>query len=248
MSQGNYSNGNNGNNGQHSQPGSRPTGVTGEGATGEVDASTVYFLAPHIFNQARLELPRRELPIPAEIATLLGDASSIHNIATTFFRTVHRWLPIISKRSFFSYLLNPLTRRRTELSLLALCMKLCCTSPDDADANADAGLVEGLVTGERERLRLYRAAKQFHLEVEMAGTLSIHTLQASILIALYEISHAIYPAAYLSVGACARQGLALGVNKLVTDDAAGDDAGRTGPWQEVEERRRAWWAVLMLDR
>ncbi|CAH0056008.1 unnamed protein product [Clonostachys solani] len=204
----------------------------GPSRAAEVDPNAVYFIAPHIFHQARLELPRQELSIPAEVLNLLGDASSIRDISTTFFRTVHRWLPIISKRGFSLHLLNPLARRRTELSLLALCMKLCCTPPDD-----DAGVAT----------RLYRAAKQFHFEVETAGTLSIHTLQANILIALYEMAHAIYPAAYLTVGACARQGLALGADKLPMD-GAGDGNSRTSTWQEVEERRRAWWAVLMLDR
>uniref|UniRef100_A0A0B7KI44 Xylanolytic transcriptional activator regulatory domain-containing protein n=1 Tax=Bionectria ochroleuca TaxID=29856 RepID=A0A0B7KI44_BIOOC len=50
-----------------------------------------------------------------------------------------------------------------------------------------------------------------------------------------------------SVGACARQGLALGVDKLLIDGVGSDNIG-TRTWQEVEERRRAWWAVLMLDR
>ncbi|VUC29718.1 unnamed protein product [Clonostachys rosea] len=198
----------------------------------EVDANAVYFIAPHIFHQARLEFPKQELPIPAEVLKLLGDASSIREISTIFFRTVHRWLPIISKKSFFTHLLNPLAQRRTEFSLLALCMKLCCTPSDD-----DAGVAT----------RLYRAAKQFHFEVETASTLSICTLQASILIALYETAHAIYPAAYLTVGACARQGLALGVDKLSMDSVR-DGNGRISSWQEVEERRRAWWAVLMFDR
>ncbi len=43
---------------------------------------------------------------------------------------------------------------------------------------------------------LYRVTKQFHFDVE-TGILSIQVLQAGILIALYEIGHAVYPAALL---------------------------------------------------
>ena len=42
-----------------------------------------------------------------------------------------------------------------------------------------------------------------------------------ILTAIYEYAHAIYPAAYITIGTCARYGL---------------------------ERRRFWWAIVILDR
>ncbi|OQD61907.1 hypothetical protein PENPOL_c014G02077 [Penicillium polonicum] len=72
---------------------------------------------------------------------------------------------------------------------------------------------------------------------------SILVLQAGVLVALYELGHGIYPAAFLSIGACARYAHALGIN-----------VSRTVPTRrvltlvEVEERRRVWWAVVILDR
>ncbi|KAL2698184.1 hypothetical protein AAEP93_010894 [Penicillium crustosum] len=72
---------------------------------------------------------------------------------------------------------------------------------------------------------------------------SILVLQAGVLIALYELGHGIYPAAFLSIGACARYAHALGIN-----------VSRTAPNRrvltlvEVEERRRVWWAIVILDR
>ena len=216
---------------EYGQQGLSPLGVSGSVESG---AHAIYFVAPHIFQQARLEFPRPEIPIPSEVLTILGDASSVREISTQFFRTIHRWLPIVSKKGFFAYLLNPLARRHTELSLLAICMKLCCTPPPEGNGDAN------------ETAKIYRAAKRFHFEAETAGVLSIHTLQAGIMIALYELAQAIYPAAYLSVGACARYGLALGVDNLSTGWSGDGDGPRS--WNEVEERRRAWWAVLMFDR
>jgi hypothetical protein len=60
---------------------------------------------------------------------------------------------------------------------------------------------------------------------------------------LYEIGHGIYPAAYLSIGSCIRYGGALGVNLAIEDIAtkSQDDV-------DSEERRRSWWAILVLDR
>lgn len=64
-----------------------------------------------------------------------------------------------------------------------------------------------------------------------------------VLIALYEIGHGIYPSAYVSIGTCARYGLALGLDRELN---VFDNSPRR--WIELEEKRRAWWAVLILDR
>jgi hypothetical protein len=98
---------------------------------------------------------------------------------------------------------------------------------------------------------LYRTAKRFLHEVETAGILSTHVLQAGLLVALYEMGHAMYPAAYLTVGTCARYGLALGIYRNCSPkSAAEEDLELRGQrsWNEVEENRRVWWAVLIFDR
>ena len=167
---------------------------------------------------------------------MIGDAASIREVASTFFTTVHRWLPVVSKRGVFVYLLNPLANREVELGLLALCMKLCGSTPVDMDGNRESA----------SEMTIYSVAKRFHRDVEESGLLSIQVLQAGLLIALYEIGHAIYPAAYLTVGACARYGLALGIDKLSV--LLEGDGERPRSWNEIEERRRVWWAVLVFDR
>ncbi|KAE9370944.1 hypothetical protein N431DRAFT_468950 [Stipitochalara longipes BDJ] len=193
-------------------------------------AHAIYFLTPHVFQQTRLELPRANLKVPAEVSSLIGDIPSIRGIAAIFFEEIHRWLTIISKESFFVHLLSPLAERQTELSLLTLCMKLCCASRSDGDSQTI----------------LYNTAKRFYHEVEAAGFLSIPVLQSGILIAFYELGQAIYPAAYLTVGACARYGLMLGLDRYLLALEGDSDGPRS--WIEVEEKRRVWWAVLIFDR
>ncbi|KAL6701103.1 hypothetical protein J3F84DRAFT_392762 [Trichoderma pleuroticola] len=82
--------------------------------------------------------------------------------------------------------------------------------------------------GNDERRPLYQLVKTFYADVEATGPMSVHILQAAVFIAIYEIDQAIYPSAYLSVGTCASKPGLSGV--------------------ELEEHRRVWWAVLMLDR
>ncbi|KAL1963623.1 hypothetical protein VTN77DRAFT_7944 [Rasamsonia byssochlamydoides] len=69
-------------------------------------------------------------------------------------------------------------------------------------------------------------------------------MQAAILIATYEVAHAIYPAAYLSTGHCARLGYTLGLH----DRQAPQMLPKPATWGGNEELRRSWYAVMILDR
>lgn len=70
-------------------------------------------------------------------------------------------------------------------------------------------------------------------------------LQANVLVAAYEIGHAIYPGACLFVGRCAIIGKALGLDNRKN---APQMLRRYGAWAELEELRRLWWAILLLDK
>lgn len=165
------------------------------------------------------------MDITAAVADLVGGMSDIQATANLYFETVHTWMPILSRKLFFSNLLHRLSHRRAESFLLILSMRLCSaqvTTP---------------------RTRLYRTVKQLYAEIEASGALSFQVLQASILIALYEMGHSVYPAAFLSVGLCARYATTLGINT----NPASLHAKKLA-WLEEEEHRRVWWSLAILDR
>lgn len=191
----------------------------------------ISFLAPDLFREVSLEIPRPNLDIPEHVAFNLGDRRRLRETALQFFNIT--WMPIISRKRYFNAVLNPLFPLRRPTSLLALCIKLCCLEVRD--------------DGDEERTSLYRLTKKFYSEVESTELLCIQVLQAGILIAHFEIGDAIYPAAYLTVGACARYGVAMGLDKI-NQERMGGDHNRAVSWMEIEERRRAWWGVLILDR
>ncbi len=91
----------------------------------------------------------------------------------------------------------------------------------------------------------YRAAKELSSRAENEGIVSLRYLQALILLGVYEVGHAIYPAAYLTIGKAERLGSLIGLH---------DRRGATqlfkaaDTWSVKEEERRAWWAVFILDR
>lgn len=186
----------------------------------------VQFLAPDMFHQMRLEVPKITLSIPRGVADMVGSISDIQATARAYFDSVHTWMPILSKRQFSENLVNRLSHRRAELFLLTLSMKLCS--------------MVGVTT---PQTTLYRTVKELYFSIESSGILSIQVLQSGILIALYEMGHALYPAAFLSVANCARYSIALGVDKVIDDTYAGQLS-----WHEKEENRRVWWAIAILDR
>jgi hypothetical protein len=106
-------------------------------------------------------------------------------------------MSIVSKKRMARNMLNPLWEAGPDLALLFLCMKLMITRPQ-----------EGLESANHP---IYTAAKRFLALMESSGMTSLLVLQAYVLVALYEIGQAIYPAAWMSAGACVRYGLLLGI-------------------------------------
>jgi len=62
------------------------------------------------------------------------------------------------------------------------------------------------------------AAKRFLLEAKLARMFTVQPLQALLLVTFNELGHGIYRLAYMSVGACARYGLALGIDRQTSSN------------------------------
>ena len=186
------------------------------------------FLDPALLQNGGFDASPATVVIPPRIADLIGDTDELRTTADKYFAHVHPWMPFISKKRLYDIYLHLPLPTRPDLALLFLAQKLITTLPPASPENI--------------RTPLYHATKHFHLELESNSALSVHTLQANILIALYEVGHAIYPAAYLTIGSCARYAYALGIS------VKGMNPKKPTTMIEVEERRRIWWAIIILDR
>lgn len=82
-----------------------------------------------------------------------------------------------------------------DIAMLFLAMRLMISSPQGDQAEP-----------------LYRLCKSFLASLEAAGCASYQYLQALLLVAIYEHSHGIYPAAWMTVGTCARYAEFLGLS------------------------------------
>ncbi|KKA17919.1 hypothetical protein T310_8139 [Rasamsonia emersonii CBS 393.64] len=122
---------------------------------------------------------------------------------------------------------NSPDRPDADLVLLLIAMQMHCRPRKDSGAD------------------LYELAKRCCSYVERNNVFSLRLLQASLLIGLYEVANAIYPAAYLTAGHCARLCHLMGIHDR---KEAPQMLSIPGSWTEAEERRRACWAIIVLDR
>ena len=184
------------------------------------------FLDPEVAHHCNPDMPAANIAIPDSISSNLGDQLQVSQISSDYFQSVHTWMPIISKQKFSRLIAGHL---RADTALLLFCMKLLCCAPKASTAKHSVH---------------YATAKQFLSSLETAGLSSLRTLQATLLISVYELCHAIYPAAYISIGVAARQGIALGIH----NHSAPQLPRAPIKWIDWEERRRVWWLILILDR
>jgi hypothetical protein len=192
---------------------------------------SIAFLDSEAFTYGQVTVPRPAIDIPVEVLELLGDGSAVQAVISDYFDTVQTWMPIISKKRMTRNMLNPLWEAGPDLALLFLAMKLMITRPQEGFESAQHPI--------------YTAAKRFLALMETSGMTSLLVLQAYVLIALYEIGQAIYPAAWMSAGACVRYGLLLGING---HDSAAQLLGRSVSSITTcdEEYALKWCRVLGL--
>lgn len=205
-----------------------------------IDLPTISLLDPSILRYGHIDLPHSNPPIPDHVLHFLGDTGSLHNTATKFFGYVHVWLPFISKPRFYTLHLPPpvplhsdswQSHVSADTILLHLSLRLITTLPPSNPRNPQT--------------ELYCAVKHFYLDVEQSGVLSIAVVQSGVLISLYELGQGIYPAAYLSIAVCVRYAHVLGIG---ASEHGGTRTSKVLTQVEMEESRRAWWAIVILDR
>ena len=113
------------------------------------DFPVALFLDLQVFKQFNIELRAPRLPIPRGVAEVIEDANRIHEISSSYFKTVHPWFPVISRNKFYGNLLNRASYQDCDLALLVLCMRLILHQPSNS--------------GTRTHSRLYVKAKKYIL-------------------------------------------------------------------------------------
>ncbi|KAK1461199.1 hypothetical protein CMEL01_14835 [Colletotrichum melonis] len=146
------------------------------------------------------ELYRPNFSIPEAILSLVNESDKVKNSCDEYFKTIHIWFRFISAKK---RLAAPFSEKcEPDIVALALAMRLMTSDPDDNTCsylyNQTKGLLDTLVAG---------------------GVVSLPVLQAMILVTLYEYCHAVYPAAWMSIGLCTRYIELVGVSWATRETA-----------------------------
>jgi hypothetical protein len=187
----------------------------------------VFFLDSFLFQRSLGRLPDVGFSVDPAVLDFLGNVGTEQAFLSKYFAMIHPWLPCLSRKHFMERVINPLGSARPGNTLLIAAMKLVALPPSDPNP----------------RSGVYASIKADISRAVTNGLFELRIFQAMLLLALYEMGHAIHPAAYMTVGLCMRYGNALGFHTTV-EYSAGEMPTDT----EAEERRRGWWAALLLDR
>lgn len=189
------------------------------------------FLDYNLYEHAELWLPQINILLSPEVTSYVNDREFI---VSQHFATTQSWMPLLSRKKLYHELATYSSQSQSDFVILLYCMKLLMWWPPEQDRYSTRN----------GRTAAYSTATRLLHQAESEGTLTLQLLQAKLLVCLYELGHSIYPTAYLSVGACARYGIALGIDK--TNEASPTNQA-TDPIV-LEEMRRCWWVVIILDR
>ena len=205
-----------------------PSLGSSEGVPGLPFAKSLSGLDP--FRHDTLRQPTADLAISKEAIKILGTLENTHRIAVTYFATISQRMPIVSRKRLFDRLPSLFASPRADFTALCLCIHLVQQAPPQDEQSMQS--------------LLYVTTKSVISLLESTGYLSLNVIQCRLLLTFYELGHGIYPAASISIGACARAARALGLNKKNFHTVDTDALARI----VSEEEKRVWYAVMNLDR
>ena len=213
-----------------------PTSITGKSA---VSITALQFLAPETFKHFLSDTSGSpDMEIPEQISVLFGQRQDNRDTCIEYFEVIGHCIAFIWRKSFLSRLLNPLLTLQADFILLAVSMRLFLSHT----------AVLGDVLYEVPGIREYEAIKSFFWKLLDSGVSSLYLVQTGVIIATYELSHALQPSAHVTIGACALLAQSIGLHKSVENTKQQQSDGNSTSWIEIEEKRRTWWAILIVDR
>lgn len=155
----------------------------------------------------------------------------IDDVTVQYFRGIHEWIPIVSRRNFQNSLINSSAPAHADFSILLLSMCLITHHRSRVTAqliNQDA---------------IYFTTKMLFAHVQAFLSSSPSLIQAGVLISIYEYAHGKLDTAYNTIADCARMAHEIGLHKLTSLNPPENEARFIG-----EEEKNLWWAIVIYER
>ena len=156
----------------------------------------------------------------------------IDDVTVRYFRGIHEWIPVISRRCFQDRLINSSAPAHADFSTLLLCMCLITYQPLQVTAQ--------LVTQDD----MYLTTKMLFAHVQTFVSSSPNLIQAGILISIYEYTHGKLDLAYNSIANCAKMAYAIGLHKVKPSSNPQGNEERLA----AQEEKNIWWGIIIYER
>ncbi|KAH8817151.1 fungal-specific transcription factor domain-containing protein [Xylogone sp. PMI_703] len=161
-----------------------------------------------------------------------ASGSSVLSTCEAYFRTVQKWLPVISKHRVYHMVTSPQQKPQADFALLILSIHLMTLLPSDDSEQ------------KRTQESAYLATKCIQAQLLSFIPISLEVVQSCLLIAIYEYARGNFQSAYLSMGTCMRAVSTLGLPEKGQQCSTTD----RNSWSKAEENHSLWWGCVMLDR
>ncbi|KAI0967031.1 hypothetical protein F4678DRAFT_447194 [Xylaria arbuscula] len=157
---------------------------------------------------------------------LKASDTSLADIEIKFRNTIYHWFPIIDPTTLIRQIEFPAHEATNDTSaIILLCMYILTQKPCEHETHMASN-------------SLYLVARRlFYLIQDLESESPVELLQIGILITLYECSHAIWNAAYLSLANCIALSQVAGLHYADSLDTPGNTPAQA-----------CGWAVMLLDR
>ncbi|KAH9218368.1 hypothetical protein DL95DRAFT_521379 [Leptodontidium sp. 2 PMI_412] len=168
------------------------------------------------------------------IVSRLG-SSTPEDIVSIYSRAIEPWFPVVSITKLHSPPLATWEEAPLDIVCLCLLIKLISTNPpSSSENNTDASDFQSL----------YLYTKTTLASTEALGVNSVLVVQCRVLVTLFEVSHGLYPAAYISIGATVRAMEALQIYPDTDVSPPGSGHDRV----KQEEMESTWCGIQVLER
>jgi hypothetical protein len=182
------------------------------------------------FDLDQYSKPSIHLTIKQQAGSIIGSDLDVQASSMRYFNTIHAGFPVIKQTEYLSRLPHTADTYPDQL-LLSVCMLLLTTFPEKDELSSWSRSVYVFLKGAIGLL-------------ESSGAESIVLLKSRLLLAVFEVAHGLYPAAYISIGTVARTAATLNLHR---DCNSSLNEGSIS-FESKEESELIWRGVLILDR
>ncbi|KAF2867774.1 hypothetical protein BDV95DRAFT_502582 [Massariosphaeria phaeospora] len=204
---------------------------------------------------------------PLELATSLNlqvnrlirsTGQFVDDISAQYFQGIHRYLPVISRTRFHDNLVTSGAAPSAGFSVLLLAICVVSPVPTVGRVREDASSTSQAV----DRQQLYLTAKSLLAQVQGSSPVSVHLIQAALLLSLHEYMEGRPDDALASIAGCARMAYTARIH--IRDHSSSPFAPPNTPgtnsesdtsavanadsWLQAEEAANTWWAIVICER